>query len=171
MRTLEPVSEFPQILSDVASRAIESTLASIFGETPIMLDAPDEPCHGPSVAGIMSFTGDRNWILTLVLPEATAPAVAYKFAGFEVPFESGDMGDVVGELTNVVAGDVIAQLEAKSIKVAMSLPTVARGADIDVHLPSNIPTRRLDYASSLGRLWFKLAISPAASKMCRLPGR
>ncbi len=93
-----------------------------------------------------------------------------KFTGFDVPFDCADMGDVVGELTNVLAGEVVAQLTRRSIQSQMSLPMVARGNDVELLKPTGTPSRRLEYQSPQGRFWFEICTATSVQRLCRKPG-
>jgi chemotaxis protein CheX len=98
------------------------------------------------IVGIISFVGDLMWSLSLVLPHDSAEEIAKKFAGFEIPFDSADMGDVVGELINVLAGVLSGNLERVGVSSHMSLPTVARGDAFELMRPENLVSRSLHFS-------------------------
>jgi len=79
------------------------------------------------IMAVISLVGDVGWSLLLCLPRPTATGLAAKFAGFEIPFDSTDMGDAVGELTNILAGEVKARLDRLGVRADISLPSVMRG--------------------------------------------
>jgi CheY-specific phosphatase CheX len=108
------------------------------------------------VVGVISYSGTLAWSFALILPEKTAKALAEKFAGFPIPFESSDMGDVIGEMANVIAGDISARLDAKGIVAQMSLPSVTRGHDMELFLPPGLPTLYHGYVTPQGPFWFRL---------------
>lgn len=159
MLDLKPcdTGRFPEVIADAVREAVVATLDRICSEKPILRANGDQEISCASVVGIISFVGDFSWSLALVLPQETAPALALQFAGFEVPFDSPDMGDVVGELANVLAGDVVARLEGKRITAQMTLPTVARGHDMETILLKGTSAMRMTFASGNGPLRFKLA--------------
>ena len=97
---------FPAPIADAVRQATRSTFGSICGAEPAALASGQKPLPCSSVVGVISYTGSVSWSFALVLPEKTARALAEKFSGFPIPFDSADMGDVVGELANVVAGDI-----------------------------------------------------------------
>ncbi|MBI3410432.1 MAG: chemotaxis protein CheX [Planctomycetes bacterium] len=158
---------FPPAIIDAVKASVEKTYAAFCGDKPLLTALAEDSHHGPCIAGIISFFGDVPWSLTWVLTHKTAPALAQKFAGFEIPFESSDMGDMAGELVNVLAGEIIAQLDQRRIKSQMSLPTVARGSNLEL-MPERGPNvAELDYTSKQGGFWLRLA----AAKMGNVPGR
>ncbi|MGH2356147.1 MAG: chemotaxis protein CheX, partial [Chloroflexota bacterium] len=115
-------AHLPRPLVDAARQATTATFGAIHGVAPTYLGEGQEgtPCDG--VIGIISFVGDHLWSVMLGVPRQSAPGFALSFAGLEVEFDSADMGDVVGELTNVLAGDISARLDAVGIRAEMSLP-------------------------------------------------
>lgn len=158
---------FPPAIADAATAALETTFSAIFGEKPTRDGDGGRDHSCPCVAGIISFIGEVTWSLTWVLPRDIAPVLAQKFTGFEIPFESPDMGEMAAELVNVLAGDVVAQLEKRNLKSQMSLPTVARGDHLEFTPASGPGVIHLDFVTSQGTFWFRLV----AAKTGHFTGR
>lgn len=165
-----PVAEFPPVISDAVLQASTEFFAQYCG-----LDLAEHknavaeaPC--PGIMGVISFFGDPVWSFAIVLPETTAVFAAKKFAGFDIPFGSADMGDMVGEMANVIAGDICARLDARGIKAQMSLPTMARGHDVELLPPSDACTSRMALTSTNGNCWFKLVKAKTGHPSSRRPG-
>lgn len=166
-----PVScgPFPAQVVSAVRESVAATFSSICGTAP---ELRDEVTEGPAdcVIGTIGFVSDQPWALALVLPEAPALALAQKFAGFEIPFDSPDMGDVVGELANVLAGDVRARLESKKIKTQMSLPTVARGKGLELLEGQAQPRVHLVFRLPEGTFLCHLLGGKPGGLFGRLPG-
>jgi CheY-specific phosphatase CheX len=142
------IDAFPPNLIEQTTRSVTETFAKICGsEVSIHEEATGCPDR-VKIVGIISFVGDLMWSLALILPHDSAEEIARKFAGFDIPFESADMGDVVGELINVLAGVVSGNLETVGINSQMSLPTVARGDAFELMLPENLVSRRLHFSTT-----------------------
>ena len=167
----EDRGQFPTTVAEAVKQAAKTTFAAIWGKEPIHLAADRKDPPGAGIVGVISFAADLAWSFGLVLPEETAVVMAHRFAGFEIPFDSPDMGDAVGELANVVAGDISARLEAQHIRAQMSLPTVVRGRDVDLLLVSGLTTLRMGFAASPGSFWFKLATGKPGQMIARRTGR
>jgi len=90
---------------------------------------------GEKVIASVSLVGDVEMTVFLGMPSGTAVTLAERFAGFKVPFESSDMADAIGELGNMVAGDLKIRLDRSGLKANISLPTVFRGQDLTVTTP------------------------------------
>jgi CheY-specific phosphatase CheX len=112
---------------------------------------------GPLIVAVISLVGELEWSIFMGLPKETATAAAAKFAGFPIPFESADMGDAIGELTNILAGEVKAQLDAKGVKADISLPTVIRAEGIEVLVQRSGSTWKTCLDGDLGPLWLGVA--------------
>jgi CheY-specific phosphatase CheX len=148
-----------QVLCVVA--AVGSAMAWVAGEEPqLQGDAPVEEalrCEG--MVGCISLVGDVDWSLVLSIPRATASALAGGFAGFEIPFDSPDMGDAVGEIANLLAGEVKVQLDGIGLAAEISLPQVFRGEIIEVLQLPHAPSKLLTFGTSCGPLWVAIAQS------------
>ncbi len=105
------------------------------------------------IIALISLVGDVEWSVFLGLPRSTATAVAEKFAGFAIPFESSDMGDAIGEMTNIFAGRAKAILDQRNVTVEISLPSVIWAKSIEVLVQHNSAINRHLFESELGRLW------------------
>lgn len=163
-----PTTAFPSALIDGMKEAVPNAFP--FAGNLVLCDSlqsPEQPCKG--IFAVIGFVGDLPWSFTFVLPESTAEAMVQSFVGFDIPYSSPDMGDVVGELANVLAGEVVSQLHNRKIEVRMSLPTVARGTDVEVLMPEGAPQVRLQYRCGAGPFWFKLIRAKPSSHWHRRP--
>mgnify|MGYP000329483666 CR=1 FL=1 len=121
--------KIPKVLTDVTRGSIFSIFNTIFGSEPKFHGDGDGKKMGDGVVGIISFMGDINWIVMLELPKESAKAMASKFCGFDIDYDSADMGDVVGELANVLTLRVL----------AFDKETVFLEADIRVAIRDHVP--------------------------------
>ena len=148
-----PPAIHPAIV-DAVKASLDNTYSAFFVDKPTIIGV-DSPPEGPCIAGIISFIGQESWSLSWIISKEAAPKLAKKFAGFDIPFDSSDMGDMAGELINVIAGEIVAQLESRKLKAAMSLPTVARGSPLEF-LPEAGPSiMHLAYKCREGPFWFR----------------
>jgi chemotaxis protein CheX len=159
----------PSAIIDAVKASIDKTHSAFFSEKPVLTANGQGHHDGHCIAGIISFLGEVPWSFAWILSQETAPVLAQRFAGFEILFDSPDMGDMAGELVNVLAGEIVAQLEQRGIKTQMSLPTVARGSPLEL-VPLDGPSiANLEYASNEGTFWLRLAA--AKNHASRLSGR
>lgn len=122
----------------------------------LTLEPTDDPGHLTNdglIIALISLVGDVEWSIFLGMPPETATAVASAFAGFEIPFESEDMGDAIGELANVVAGQVKTLLDQRSIRADISLPSVIRAEHLEVLSRRASIAHRWCFNTPPGKLW------------------
>lgn len=155
----EAGGEMHVALTDAVKQAVLSTFTMICGAEPSCESVQANGSSHDGVVGIISFMGDLSWVLMLGLPRETSSKLSLAFAGFEIEPDSPDMGDVIGELANVLAGDIVAKLEAINLKAKMSLPTVARGHDVELMLPHTFPPHRMLFNSEQGKFWVKVVVA------------
>lgn len=151
--------QVPSVLVEQTVNATVDSFRKICGEVEFLDNDATDFTHGMKIDGIISFVGDLTWSLILVLPHDSAELMAQKFAGFEIPYDSEDMGDVVGELTNVLAGVLCGRLEGVGIKSQMSLPTVTRGSDFEQLLSDNLLVRKMYFLTNGIHFMVKLIVA------------
>ncbi len=113
----------------------------------------EDLCSDGTVIGMISIVGDVDWSIFLGLPKMTAVVLAAKFAGFEIPFDSADMGDAVGELTNILAGETKRRLASKSVSATISLPSVVRAESLEVLGQRSTSVMKTCFTCEGGKLW------------------
>jgi CheY-specific phosphatase CheX len=128
-----------ETIADTISRATQITLEAILGERPTRKVDDQSNDNGTEIAGIISFFGEANACLAMLLSKETATNLVQRMVGFEIAFDSPDMNDGVGELVNVIAGEIVAQIDALGYQTAMSLPMVIRGKGVSISTKSNVP--------------------------------
>lgn len=150
--------------------AVACTFSAFCGEPPLFIDH-DETANESVIVGIISLMSERSCTMMLSLPCQTAEALALGFVGMEIPFDSDDMGDVVGELTNILAGSVIAKLEAIGISAEMSLPTVMRGSGMTHLLQEGMTSLPLHFEVPQGAFIVRIVAGEPNHGLTRTPGR
>lgn len=136
--------------------AVVATIAASCGVEPHYDGNDMETCPCDGIAGIISLVGDVDWSLMLTLPAESAVDLAQCFAGFDIAYDSEDMTDLVGEIANVIAGDVVARLEAVGVRTNLSLPMVVRGDHLNLMLPAGHPRLHMRFSSDCGPFYLIL---------------
>jgi chemotaxis protein CheX len=86
--------------------SIQEALATMAGIT-VKVGKPalkSDPIPSYDVSGIIGFSGDFGGSMVLSFHRDTACNIIRAFAGTEVPADSPDFTDAVGELANMIAG-------------------------------------------------------------------
>ena len=139
--------------TECVPRAAVEILNATCGLTLEPTDDPGDLTSDGLIIALISLVGDVEWSVFLGLPPQTATAVASTFAGFEIPFDSEDMGDAIGELANVVAGQVKTLLDQQSVKANISLPSVIRAEHLEVLSRRAAIAHRWCFDTPHGKLW------------------
>lgn len=85
-----------------------------------------------SISGVIGLAGTHKGVLAIHIPNKVAMAITGSFLGMDVDEINEDVEDAVGELANMLGGNVKAILSE-------------RGRDIDLSLPSTIIGRQYDF--------------------------
>ena len=144
--------------TECVDQAAITILGSTCGLKLEMIDDPGNLTDDGLIIAIISLVGDVGWSIFLGFPPKTAVAAASKFAGFDIPFESDDMGDAVGELANMVAGQVKILLDQRSIKVDISLPSVIRAEHLEVLSRHTTVAQKRCFNTTAGKLWIGVTV-------------
>lgn len=160
MNKLSSVDQIPQEMVEMVKKSVINTFASMIGDTPDYI--PEDDGKGPLngiVGNIAVFNADHTLSLMLSIPRETALSLSEVFIGMELPFESDDMGDLIGEISNILAGDVAANVEKVGFRGQSSLPTATRGSDLTLFMPNKPPKEKMKFSSSMGDLWLTMVLS------------
>ena len=85
-----------------------------------------------SISGVIGLAGTHKGVLAIHIPSKVAMAITGSFLGMDVDEMNADVEDAVGELANMLGGNVKAILSEK-------------GRDIDLSLPSTIIGKHYDF--------------------------
>lgn len=96
-------------------------------------DASPPPIHISGVSGQVSFTGKMTGTLYQNFSEKLSVACAGRILGGNgATLSEAEINDVVGELTNMVTGNLKSKMADKGFNCTLSIPTVIRGCQISI---------------------------------------
>ncbi|MCW9705395.1 chemotaxis protein CheX [Fodinibius salsisoli] len=145
---IDQLDRIPVELEEKVRESVLNTFESILSEKLeyVKEENADGPLNG-IIGNVTVFNAEHTISLMLAIPKDTALFLSKVFIGIELPFESDDMGDLVGEVSNILAGDVAANVEKVGFRGQSSLPTATRGSDLTLFMPSKPPTKKMKFAS------------------------
>ncbi len=157
---LNGAKSIPNEINDVVKQSVINTFESISGTAPDCIDmnGENEPLNG-IIGNIAVFNTEHTLSLMLAIPKDTALNLSEIFIGMQIPFESDDMGDLVGEVSNILAGEVAANIEKIGFRGQSSLPTATRGSDLTLFMPNKPPTTKMKFSGPNGEFWLNMALS------------
>jgi chemotaxis protein CheX len=89
------------------------------------------PTQVTGVAGCVGFTGKMSGLLYLCLPDDYAQRCAAQVLGGD-QLAASEINDVVGELTNMVTGNLKSKMADRGFNCTLSIPNVLRGGEITI---------------------------------------
>ncbi len=129
------------------------------------LDTSPEPTEvqvgtGDVIFATIPVRGAVKWTVVLGFEKEAAEQGAARFGVEDVSFEDDDIGDVIGELANQVAGHLKRLLDSESVLVDISLPTVLRAKNIDLMLKPQDRSRvdQVCFDSPIGKFWVGVTV-------------
>jgi chemotaxis protein CheX len=84
-----------------------------------------------SISGVIGLAGTHKGVLAIHLPHRVAIAITSSFLGMDVEEMNSDVEDAVGELANMLGGNVKSILSEKGRDINLSLPTTISGRHYD----------------------------------------
>ncbi len=120
---------------DAVRKTIADITKGVFS-TMVMLDVVDEPpLDAPvlnfheTVTSMVGLAGSHSGILAIHCPKNLALLVTSNMLGMEVTDVDEDVNDAMGEIANMVGGDVKHIFSPKGADINLSIPTVIYGSD------------------------------------------
>lgn len=84
-----------------------------------------------SISGVIGMAGTHKGVLAIHIPNKVAMAITGSFLGMDVDEINEDVEDAVGELANMLGGNVKSILSEKGKDIELSLPTTITGQQYD----------------------------------------
>jgi len=141
---------------------ILQTMASISPE-------PGRPCMKPNnqamgvVTGIIDMKGaETEGSIAVTFSQALALEVTRKMLREEPVGIDATVKDLVGEITNMMAGGAKAKLHEKGFDFELAQPRVIAGKDHDVEHCIKAPTILLPFKTRVGGLFVEICFPPRA---------
>ena len=127
--------------TEVSDKIIESTVEIFTGMVMMDISVAGEPMTelGPlkqSITGMVGLAGTHKGVLAVHFPNQVAMEVTGSFLGMEVSEINADVQDAIGEIANMLGGNL------KSI-------LSDRGRDIQLSLPSTISGEQYSFSSQM----------------------
>lgn len=86
-----------------------------------------------SISGVVGLTGTKKGVLAIHAPHVVAFAITGNFLGIEPEEVNEDVEDAIGELANMIGGNVKSLLSEKGRDIDLSLPSTVSGKEYGFH--------------------------------------
>lgn len=108
--------------------------------TMVMMDPMDDyPIKEPlnrfrcSITGMVGFAGTYSGVVSIHCPVALALKITSSMLGMECEEVNEDLNDAIGEIANMLGGNVKQVLSKGGLDVKLSIPTVISGEDYTIN--------------------------------------
>jgi chemotaxis protein CheX len=132
------------LTEDAVRLSIAEITKGVFS-TMVMMDVVDEyPLTEPvttfheTLTSMVGLAGSHTGILAIHCPKVLALRIASSMLGMEVTEIDEDVNDAMGEIANMVGGDVKHIFSPKGADINLSIPTIIYGSDYMVDSMSNL---------------------------------
>ena len=120
--------------------------------TPHLVDAFGH--HRWKVSGVISFLGTHTGVVVIRLPALLATKLLDR-SGIELDRDDPKarermVNELVGELTNVIAGNATGPLSQDGIDLDISPPIVVQGKNHRIHWPNHAPIIGMPFTTDIG---------------------
>ena len=108
--------------------------------------------HRWEISGVISFLGTHTGVVVIRLPRLLADKLLVRTGMvFETERQREIMiNEMVGEFTNIIAGNALGPLYQKGIDLDISPPLVVQGKNHRIHWPSSAPIIGMPFTTDLG---------------------
>ena len=86
-----------------------------------------------TITGVIGLAGTHKGVLAVHIPYAVAFAITGNFLGIELQEINEDVEDAIGEIANMLGGNVKGILSEKGRDIELSLPSTISGSEYDFH--------------------------------------
>ena len=122
------------------------------------VDLAEFAAYSRNITGVVGFAGTHRGALAIHLPEKTALTITSHFLGTNIESVNADVEDAVGELANMLGGNIKAMLSDKGKDIALSLPAIIKGKKYDFQAGNGVDSYILPLVSSAGEFCIELQL-------------
>lgn len=111
-----------------------------------------------SITGMVGLTGNYKGVLAVHLPYQVAFAITGSFLGIEVTAVNEDVEDAIGEMANMIGGNVKSLLSEHGRDIDLSLPSTISGKEYYFHSTKGAEKTIIPFRSAEGVFYVELQL-------------
>ena len=111
-----------------------------------------------SITGLIGFAGTHKGALAIHLPNQVALDITSNFLGMDVEGINEDVEDAVGEIANMIGGDIKSYLSETGRDINLSLPSTISGAEYDFQPNKNAEVFMVAFNTTNGQFMVELQL-------------
>lgn len=125
------------IVDEITQKLIESTIEIFTGMVMMDLEVSEETktqsgILQDSITGMVGLAGTHKGLLLIHVPNPIAMAITGNFLGLEVDEINEDVQDAIGEIANMLGGNLKAILSDNGKDIELSLPSTISGEEYNI---------------------------------------
>jgi chemotaxis protein CheX len=113
-----------------------------------------------SISGLIGMAGNIKGLLAIHLPNEAALAITTAFLGMDVEEIDEDVRDAIGELANMLGGNLKAALDPKGSDIKLSMPTSVSGEEYSIDTIADAEEITVPFELEGSTFLVELQISP-----------
>lgn len=111
-----------------------------------------------SITGIIGLAGTHKGVLAIHMPNSVAMAITGSFLGMEVTEIGEDVEDAIGELANILGGNVKSILSERGRDIELSMPSTISGKEYDFQPTKEAEQLVIPFDTEVGRFIVELQL-------------
>ncbi|WP_028579377.1 chemotaxis protein CheX [Desulfogranum japonicum] len=111
-----------------------------------------------SITGMVGLAGIHKGLLAVHLPKAVATAITSNFLGIEVDAITEDVEDAIGEIANMLGGNLKSILSDKGKDIQLSLPSTISGDEYNFASQADVDTLILEFKAPEGEFYVEVEL-------------
>ena len=111
-----------------------------------------------SISGVIGLAGTYKGVLAVHLPHRVAIAITSGFLGMDVEEMNSDVEDAIGELANMLGGNIKSILSEKGRDINLSMPTTISGHDYDYQSNKDAERTFIQFECQTGQFTIELQL-------------
>ena len=154
--------------ANLTAEGVTSTIVGITKgvfSTMVMLDVVDEPplsepvvTFHETLTSMVGLAGSHTGILAVHCPKSLALLITSNMLGMEVTEIDDDVNDAMGEIANMIGGDIKHIFSPKGSDINLSIPTAIYGSDYMMESMSNADSLVMPFECSGERFLLTLQV-------------
>lgn len=110
------------------------------------------------ISGVIGLAGTFKGVMAIHLPSSVAFAITGNFLGMEVNEINEDVEDAIGEIANMLGGNIKTILSEKGRDIDLSLPSTISGKDYEFQTSKNAERTIVKFSTDNGDFFVELQL-------------
>lgn len=149
--------------TEINDKIIESAIEIFTGMVMMEISVAGEPMEkiGPlkkSITGMVGLAGTHKGVLAVHFPKEVALAVTSSFLGMEVEEINDDVQDAIGEIANMLGGNLKTILSDRGKDIMLSLPSTISGDEYAFSMQADGDRVILPFQSPVGVFYIEVEL-------------